>query len=59
MAIPTPVRDLWFDQDGITTVEYALLLALVFIASVSAWSALGGTKMKLTAESVAKYMGGS
>ncbi len=35
------LRDLWSDESGITTVEYALVLALVTIASVSAWSALG------------------
>jgi Flp pilus assembly pilin Flp len=59
MATPARVKDLWFDQDGITTVEYALLLALVFIASVSAWSTLGGTKMRMTAEAVARYVDGS
>lgn len=32
---------LWTDETGLTTVEYALLLALVAIAAISAWTALG------------------
>jgi Flp pilus assembly pilin Flp len=31
------------DDDGLTSVEYALLLALLFVASLSAWQALGGS----------------
>ncbi len=52
------LADLWSDEAGITTVEYALLLALITIASIGAWSNLGGTKMKMTADAVAKYVGG-
>ncbi|MEI6500534.1 MAG: Flp family type IVb pilin [Armatimonadota bacterium] len=33
---------LWSDEEGLTTVEYALLLALVAIAAIAAWSTLGG-----------------
>ena len=33
--------NLWLDETGVTTVEYALLLALVAIVSISAWTALG------------------
>jgi pilus assembly protein Flp/PilA len=33
---------LWNDEEGLTTVEYALLLALVAIAAITAWSTLGG-----------------
>jgi pilus assembly protein Flp/PilA len=33
---------LWKDEEGLTTVEYALLLALVAIAAITAWSTLGG-----------------
>jgi len=33
---------LWRDETGLTTVEYALLLALVAIAAITAWSTLGG-----------------
>lgn len=38
------LRQLWTDQDGMTTVEYALLLALLTIASIVAWSTLGYRK---------------
>ena len=30
------------DEEGLTTVEYALLLALVAIAAITAWTTLGG-----------------
>lgn len=52
------LRDLWSDEAGMTTVEYALLLALITIASIGAWSSLGGTKMRMTANAVTKYVGG-
>jgi Flp pilus assembly pilin Flp len=35
------LRSLWKDEDGMTTVEYALLLVLIAIAAISAWSTLG------------------
>lgn len=31
----------WKDEDGLTSVEYALLLALVAVAGIVAWGALG------------------
>jgi len=34
-------KSLWHDEDGLTTVEYALLLALVAIAAIAAWTTLG------------------
>jgi Flp pilus assembly pilin Flp len=33
--------DFWNDEEGLTTVEYALLLALVAIAAIAAWATLG------------------
>ncbi|MGI5818074.1 MAG: Flp family type IVb pilin [Armatimonadota bacterium] len=33
---------LWKDEEGLTTVEYALLLALVVVAGITAWTTLGG-----------------
>lgn len=36
------LKMLWKDEEGLTTVEYALLLALVAIAAITAWSTLGG-----------------
>ena len=34
---------LWKDEEGLTTVEYALLLALVVVAGITAWNTLGDT----------------
>jgi pilus assembly protein Flp/PilA len=34
-------KQLWKDEEGLTTVEYALLLALVSIAAITAWTTLG------------------
>ena len=36
------IRRFICDESGLTSVEYALLLALLFIASLGAWQALGG-----------------
>jgi Flp pilus assembly pilin Flp len=33
---------LWHDEEGLTTVEYALLLVLVLIAAIAAWVTLDG-----------------
>ncbi len=35
------LKALWTDEDGLTTVEYALLLALIAIAAITAWTTLG------------------
>ena len=37
------MRELWKDEEGLTTVEYALLLALVVVAGITAWQGLGRT----------------
>ncbi len=37
------MRELWRDEEGLTTVEYALLLALVVVAGLAAWQGLGRT----------------
>jgi len=37
------MHELWKDESGLTTVEYALLLALVVVAGITAWQGLGGT----------------
>jgi Flp pilus assembly pilin Flp len=58
MLASSLLKALWSDEAGMTTVEYALLLALVTIASIGAWSTLGGTKMRMTANAVATYVGG-
>ena len=38
----TLIKSFLRDEDGLTTVEYALLLALVAIAAIAAWTTLGG-----------------
>ena len=37
----TALKTLWADEDGLSTVEYALLLVLVAIAGIVAWGQLG------------------
>lgn len=49
-------KRLWKDEEGLTTVEYALLLALVAIAAIAAWTALGG-RVSSTVSSVEGTMG--
>lgn len=34
------MRDLWEDEDGLTTVEYSLLLALIVVVGITAWQGL-------------------
>ena len=35
------IKALWTDEDGLTTVEYALLLALLVVAAIGTWATLG------------------
>lgn len=35
------VKGLWKDEDGLTTVEYALLLALLVVAAIGVWTVFG------------------
>jgi len=48
-------KSLWNDEDGLTTVEYALLLALVAIAAIVAWTTLG-TKVNTTVDSASGHL---
>jgi Flp pilus assembly pilin Flp len=34
-------KALWKDEDGLTTVEYALLLALLVVAAIGVWTGFG------------------
>ncbi len=36
------VSAIWHDEEGLTNVEYAILLALLFVAWVVSWSVFGG-----------------
>ena len=40
-AVWRELARLWNDEQGLTTVEYALLLALVAVAAIGAWTTLG------------------
>jgi len=43
---------LWTDEEGLTTVEYALLLALLVVAALATWTTFGGIiKAKVEASS--------
>ena len=35
-------RGLWHDESAMTTVEYALLLALIALVAIAAWTGFGG-----------------
>ncbi len=35
------LKRFWTDEEGLTTVEYALLLALIVVVAITAWTALG------------------
>lgn len=37
------IGDLWRDERGLTSIEYALLLSLIVLAGLVAWRSLGGT----------------
>ncbi len=41
MSIKRAFRRFACDEDGMATVEYALLLALVVVGTMTAWRALG------------------
>lgn len=36
-------KKLWKDEEGLTTVEYALLLALLVVAAITIWTTFGDT----------------
>jgi len=44
------LKSIWKDEEGLTTVEYALLMALLVVAAIAVWTTFGG-KVK---ESVSK-----
>ena len=37
------IKALYCDEDGVTTVEYALLLAVLIVGAVTIWTALKGS----------------
>ena len=37
------IKRIWSDEEGLTTVEYALLLALLVVAALATWTTFGTT----------------
>ncbi len=35
------IKRFWSDEEGLTSVEYALLLALIVVVALATWQALG------------------
>jgi len=46
------IRALWSDEDGVTTVEYALLLAILVVGAAAVWATLRGAITSSLAGSV-------
>jgi Flp pilus assembly pilin Flp len=44
-------KGLWKDEEGLTTVEYALLLALLVVAAIGVWTAFGGRVQAIVSSS--------
>jgi Flp pilus assembly pilin Flp len=42
---------IWKDEEGLTTVEYALLLALLVVAAITVWTTFGGTVRSAVSQS--------
>jgi len=36
------IKAMWSDEEGLTTVEYALLMALLVVAAIGVWTTFGG-----------------
>jgi len=49
------VKTLWKDEDGLTTVEYALLLALLVVAAIGIWTAFGARVQQSVKTSTNKF----
>jgi len=50
-------RAFWGNEDGMTTVEYALLLGLITLASIGAFAALGSGNHNSVTSSVSRISG--
>jgi Flp pilus assembly pilin Flp len=49
------IRKLFGDEEGLTSVEYALLLALIVVVALATWQALGA-KVNSTVSNVTSRM---
>jgi Flp pilus assembly pilin Flp len=45
------MQRIWAEQEGLTTVEYAVLLALIVVAAIAAWTTFGQTVQAKVASS--------
>lgn len=50
---------LWREEEGLTTVEYALVLSLVAVAGIVAWRSFGGHVGKIATGVTTAMNGGS
>lgn len=46
---------IWHDTDGLTSVEYALLLALLVVAAIAQWTILGTRVQQTVTHSTAAF----
>ena len=49
------ILGVWRDEEGLTTVEYALLLALLVVAALATWTTFGATvrnKVQASSDSI-------
>ncbi len=53
------LRKLWTDEDGLVTVEYALLLSLLVVGTVAAWSQLAASVRQAIENAAADVSNGS
>ena len=51
------IKSIYADEEGLTTVEYALLLALLVVAALVTWTTFGGTVRTKVASSGAAING--
>lgn len=49
------LHSLWNDTDGLTSVEYALLLALLVVAAIAQWTILGTRVQQTVTDSTAAF----
>ncbi|HEY3396527.1 MAG TPA: Flp family type IVb pilin [Armatimonadota bacterium] len=45
------IKSMWSDEEGLTTVEYALLMALLVVAAIGVWTTFGGKVKQSVAQS--------
>jgi Flp pilus assembly pilin Flp len=55
----SPLTRLWGDEQGVTAVEYAMLLAVLVVAGVAAWDTLGDTIANMLQETTDQIANGS